>query len=961
MPNLPELNKLRSCILSAIAVSAITTVPSLVHAQGLEEIVVTAQRRVQSLQEVPISIDTFSGIELTKQGFRTMEDMGQFSPSVEMNESLHEHSVTIRGMGNDVAAMSVEQSAPIFVDGVHFGRPSMIKGAFMDVERVEVLTGPQPVYFGQNATAGAFSITTRRPSTEAWEGDATAEFGNFGRVNFEGGIGGPISDTLAVRFAGQWDHTGGHLTDVFTGNTFPNRTDYGSRVTLVWKPNERYEGTAKIEYLNRRSDGDTNTVCGYEVDEPRHDNYAIMIPGEIPEFTDEIVPLPDCNDGFGKIGIQEGTGLFPAPIPGINNDDARSGLLDIRDLAREIMPDGNLKSREPMEAINVRMSGTYTFDNEIAMEGIFGMVNYDRDTFESSDESPYLMEAAFRTEQFDMYSGELRFTSPTGGQMEWSAGVYYQAEALDMDPVYTMRAEIRQPLRVHHPYQDSEWRSAFATFTFNFWDEKASIDIGGRYSDVDKNGGITAQYATWIFDINPDPDNNGLVESTEHRSDAAGGDRVRNALSGGNEGPGEALINCQTGLDFYGNAPDRDFLGRQVALAQCGPYAGRAGFWTHEFNETDIPDAWDTRSPIALGPLVYGINGRDNGPFKDTYGEDSFDPQVTLRYRPNDEHSLYFKWAKAFKAGGFDTSDRGISRGGLLYPTATGDSVSFDADGQKEFSYLAEHAENFELGARGNLFDNQLRYGVTLFHMEIADLQVETEIADINQLLTTGQAPTGRYLTNAGMQRNKGVEFDFTWAATEQLTLRAAGVVQDSIMLDYFGGCTEIESLNADSGPCISIAEAREFLGLPATGTLSTVDNARVNALEGSIDRSGAKAPRAPDWKVILGADYEQPLFGNYIGSVSSKMAISDGYTEDTLGFTMIQQWPTHADLNTTISFGDADKTWDVGLYARNILGARKKFYPEFADEAEQPGIQSDDMPQSAWFNYGIQFNYYYR
>ncbi len=947
----PAIRFVFTTVISALAISS---VPVQAQAQALEEIIVTAQRRVQSLQEVPISIDTFSGIELVKQGFRTMEDLGQFSPSVEMNESLHEHSVTIRGMGNDVAAMSVEQSAPIFVDGVHFGRPSMIKGAFMDVERVEVLTGPQPVYFGQNATAGAFSITTKRPSTEAWEGDATAEFGNFGRVNFEGGIGGPINDTLAVRVAGQWDHTGGHLTDVFTGNTFPNRTDYGGRATLLWKPNERFEGTAKVEYLKRNSDGDTNTVCRYETATPLHDNYSIMIPGEIPEFTSEIVPLPMCEDGFGRVGIQEGTGQFPAPIQGINNDDARSGLLDIRDLARQIMPDGNLKSREPMDAINTRLSGSYTFDNEILMEGILGKVNYDRDTFESTDESPYLMEAAFRTEKFDMHSGELRFSSPTGGQFEWSAGAYYQSEKLNMDPVFTMRAEIRQPLRTHNPFQSSEWKSAFATFTFNFLYDKASIDVGGRYNDVTKTGGITAAYATWIFDINPDPDGDGIVTGTEHRPLSAGGDLLRNDLA-------EAIISCQTGRDVRipSVLPDTNQSRQQVAFAQCGPYAGRAGFWTHEWRETDIPDVWDTRSPIALGPAIWGLDqAGENGPFDDSYGEDSIDPQITLRYRPTDNHSLYAKWARAFKAGGFDTSDRGISRGGLYYARDFNDSVSFEADGQKEFSYLAEHAENFEIGARGKLFDSQVRYGITLFNMTIKDLQVETEIADLAQLLATGQAPTGRFLTNAGKQRNRGVEFDFTWATTERLTLRAAGVVQDSIMLDFLGGCTEAESRAGDTGDCITFAEAKDILGLPQ----STPDTEpRVNALEGSIDRSGYKAPRAPDWKVILGADYEQPLFGNYIGTISSKMAISDGYTEDTLGFTLLLQWPTHTDLNMTFAFGDADRTWDVGLYARNILGARQKVYLEYQDEAEQPGIRTDDMPQSAWFNYGIQFNYYFK
>jgi len=142
-----------------------------------------------------------------------MEDLGNFSPSVEINESLHEWSVTVRGMGNDVANMAIEQSAPMFVDGVAFGRPSMIKGAFLDLERVEVLRGPQRIYFGQNATAGAFSLITRRPSAE-WEGDITTEVGNFGRLSFEGAAGGPVTDTLGIRVAGKWDRTTGHIRDL---------------------------------------------------------------------------------------------------------------------------------------------------------------------------------------------------------------------------------------------------------------------------------------------------------------------------------------------------------------------------------------------------------------------------------------------------------------------------------------------------------------------------------------------------------------------------------------------------------------------------------------------------------------------------------------------------------------------------------------------------------------------------
>jgi outer membrane receptor protein involved in Fe transport len=923
-----------------------------VYGQALEEIIVTAQRREQSLQEVPISIHAVTGPELTQAGFRTMEDLGQFSPSVEMNESLHEWSVTIRGMGNDVAAMAVEQSAPIFVDGIHFGRPSMIKGAFMDVERIEVLTGPQPVYFGQNATAGAFSIINRGP-TENWEGDLNAEFGNFGRKSLEGAFGGPLTETIGVRVAAQWDQSTGHLRDIYTGKNFPNREDYGARIILKWNPTENFEGTLKVERMSRRSDGDTNAFC--LANGPHaHDNFAVAVPGAIPEFTSDLAfEAPNCADGFGKFGVQEGTGSFPASIQGINNDDARSGLLDIREIAATLINGGGdpadvLKSREPMDATHIRASGLYELSNGISIEGTYGFVDYDRETFESSDESPFLMEAAFRNEDFTMHSGEVRVVSPSGGQIEWSGGIYYQAEELVMNPVNTVRAEIRQAMRIHDPYQSSEWKSVFANITFNFMDDRASLDVGGRYSDVHKTGGITARYRTWIMDIDPDPDGDGVVEATEHRPAANGGDRVRTDV-------GEAIISCETGLTVDGGTPDGDMLDRPVWRQQCGQYAGMAGFWTHEYRETDVPDPWDVQSPIDISPPLWGLDrtsGTANGPFFDTHDSSSFDPQVTLRYRPSENHTIYAKWARAFKAGGFDTSDRGISRGGLFFPDPRNFRVSegrndpddFGPDGQKEFEYKKEKAEVYEIGSKGSFMDGRLRYAGTFFQQTIKDLQVETEIADIT-LLLAGEPPTGRFLTNAAKQRNRGFEFDIGFAATDRLTYNLVGVIQNSRMVEFIGGCTEFESLNAATTDCFTAAESIAEFGS--------------DALEDNIDRSGAKAPRAPAWKFILSMDYEMPLFDRFVGRMNSKLAVSDEYTEDTLGFTDHIAWPVHADWNTLISFGPADESWDIGTYLRNPLGARQSYFPD--RDFDQNGRYTDDMPASSFFTYGVQFNYHFR
>ena len=968
---------LRIAITTVIATMTFGAIP--VTAQQLDEIIVTAQRREQNLQEVPVSIETFTGPELVKMGFRTMEDLTSFAPSVEMNESLHEHSITIRGMGNDVANISVEQSAPIFVDGVHFGRPSMIKGAFLDLERVEVLTGPQPVYFGQNATAGAFSLTTKKPSMDAWEGDLATEYGKNNRISVEGAYGGPINETLGVRVAAQWDQTDGHLTDLFGRGKFPHRKDQAARLTFLWTPMETLTITAKAEVAKRRSEGDTTAVCQTEGPTGNIFAGAVLERGLVPAYdaTHTQADFPFCKDGFKAVGVQEGTGTFEAPPQGITNDDANTGVLDIRAIAPSIMPDGDLSGREPLDAWNFRLGADYEFGNGIMMETVFGLVDYHRDTFESSDESPYLMEAAFRTEVFDMHSGEVRFSSPTGGMFEWSTGVYYQKEEMIMDPVITVRANLAAPIRRHNPFSNSDWKSAFATLTFNFLDEKASIDLGGRYSKVKKDGSIGLQTATWIFDINPDPDGDGIVPYTAHTS--KGNFTILGANQSINRGDtvinyvpiAEAIIDCATGRDVRTSAlrteADRGNTGAVIGSSNCGPYAGRAGFWTHEYGEVDIPDAWDGKAPIALGPFR-NDQGADIGPFYDTLEENSFDPQVTLRYRPTPEHSLYAKWAKAFKAGGFDTSDRGIPRGGLRYNaraglpaasnTQTGTNVgvgnavavsalnSFGPYGQKEFTYLAEHAENWELGARGELFDSSVRYGATLFWMEIDGLQLETTVGDIS-LLSSGIPSTGRYMTNAGKQRTRGLEFDLAWAATESLTLNAGGVIQEGVMVNYIGGCTDTEAF-AQSAPggCSDGIEKQTVQGFSVVLPI------------GTIDRSGAKAPRTPDWKFIFGADYEMPVFGNYVFNVNTKAAYSDDYTEATLDFTYDIAWPKHVDLSAITSFGDAGKTWDVGLYGRNFFGARQKFNPEL--DTTERGLAENDMPESSFFTYGIQFNYHF-
>ena len=140
---------------------------------------------------------------------------------------------------------------PIFVDGIHFGRPAQVKLAFLDPERVEVLKGPQPVFFGKNATAGAFNIVSAGPTPE-WEGYLDAEFGNFA-TTCSRCLGGPLTDRLGIRVAGTYEDGDGFIDDVVTG-AIGAYENIGARVILEFTPNDRLRDHDQARVFGDRRD-----------------------------------------------------------------------------------------------------------------------------------------------------------------------------------------------------------------------------------------------------------------------------------------------------------------------------------------------------------------------------------------------------------------------------------------------------------------------------------------------------------------------------------------------------------------------------------------------------------------------------------------------------------------------------------------------------------------------------------
>ena len=235
-----------SKVLLSLALTLVITSP--VKAQVLEEIIVTAQKREQNLQDVPISILAITGEDIEAGGFSDMEDMSAFVPNLFMSDSLVGQNLVIRGIGTTVANEAFEQAVAQFHDGVYYGRDNMSQNSFFDLERVEVIRGPAPVFAGQSATAGALSYISRRPGDE-WEGDFSVAYGSDEELSFIGATGGPLSDTFGIRISGRYyDLDDAGYKHVLTGKELGVKENWGIRILGVWEPTDDFELTFKYEH-----------------------------------------------------------------------------------------------------------------------------------------------------------------------------------------------------------------------------------------------------------------------------------------------------------------------------------------------------------------------------------------------------------------------------------------------------------------------------------------------------------------------------------------------------------------------------------------------------------------------------------------------------------------------------------------------------------------------------------------
>ena len=216
------------------------------------DIVVTAQRRAERLQDIPISITAESGDSLSDRKVESLIDLGASVPNVNISERRSIGVVTIRGIGYEILRAGAEPGVAVHVNNVYISRPAASLSGFYDVDRLEVARGPQGTLYGRNATGGAVNIVTRHP-TDDFSGYLNATYGNYDALRLEGAISGPIvPGMLKARIAFKRDHRDGYRENLFDGSNINNLNTHAVRGTLEFTPSSDFTLTAQADYFKAR-------------------------------------------------------------------------------------------------------------------------------------------------------------------------------------------------------------------------------------------------------------------------------------------------------------------------------------------------------------------------------------------------------------------------------------------------------------------------------------------------------------------------------------------------------------------------------------------------------------------------------------------------------------------------------------------------------------------------------------
>jgi iron complex outermembrane receptor protein len=253
---------MRNCIIAATAVLGSVTAGTASAqqeppdgARGLEEITVTAQRREETLQRAAIAVSAVAGDTLTNASITQPTDLTRLVPSLQIAPASALTQIYLRGVGTFGANAFAEQGVAFNLDGVYLSRPAAPAGLFYDLERIEVLKGPQGTLYGRNASGGAVNVITVRPKLDEFGGFVNLEYGDYDAIKTSGALNAPIGDSVAFRLSGQYVDRDGYYSD-----GYDDESSEAVRAQLLIDPDNGFDMNVMADYAKIGGKGSGGTI-----------------------------------------------------------------------------------------------------------------------------------------------------------------------------------------------------------------------------------------------------------------------------------------------------------------------------------------------------------------------------------------------------------------------------------------------------------------------------------------------------------------------------------------------------------------------------------------------------------------------------------------------------------------------------------------------------------------------------
>jgi iron complex outermembrane receptor protein len=399
----------RSLAMLGVSVGALATslwtAPALA-ADQIETVVVTAQKRAENIQNVPLSIVAISGDTLANAGIENPTQLVKVVPNLQITTVAQSAGVIVRirgfGAGSNAA---IDPDVAPYIDTAYIPHPGAVLSSFLDVSSVEVLRGPQGTLFGRNAAMGAISITTNAPSTDHQSFEGNAQFGSFGWFSGEGVANVPVTDDVAVRFAATASHTNGFWPNQFDGKTYGERDTLAGRLSGKWNIAPNLTWTLRLDGAIMNGDG--------------------LNLGVIDTKTASAAQLTHLTAVLGLFGAKPPTYAYP-PSFVVNERFQSPGLRDSQyGLTSDL-------SWEATDDITVRLVDTYRNWSDTQTDGDVVFTTLD---------------LLNRHQMFGSkaQSHELQVITPKGaffgGKFGFTAGLYYFGESYDINEIVDLGSQ----------------------------------------------------------------------------------------------------------------------------------------------------------------------------------------------------------------------------------------------------------------------------------------------------------------------------------------------------------------------------------------------------------------------------------------------------------------------------------------------------------------------------------------